>query len=918
MKNRVHNPVSKYFAPFIAAAIAFADVLAAPKGEQINLSNYGCLELDRADATIQPVVFYPGWISRGPLGGWKPEKDNRRHWHFLDRASKVPTIDGWGEYETCGERALNVAYAWKKRAEVELIGACASVTLPVKSYAGGSVVANGIAHPLPAEWRNKSFLWDGCATNLVFRDAAGRERFRLEAAAPGYQCHLQDNRQWHGKDFSLRMKFPSVKSARPATEVLTSFRVVMPEAFDFTTQPHTIQAGEEWIEMSSSWWIQPGSALDFSKFRGSAGPAGKYGYPVCRDGHFEFERLPGVPQRFYGCNIVSSANFPDLDIADVFAANFARIGYNSMRFHHHDGGFSAGPDGKLNEGNMQKFDRLFAACKSHGIYMTTDLYVSRRPLWRDLGFDRDGRCTDIGYYKALVHFNEKAYADLIAYSRAFLNHVNPHTGLRYADDPALGWISLINEGNLGGGCAGGVKALKAIPECMTAWKSYLEKLALTEPEAAKIPPVIPDNLHQTRDNYAQIVFLRFLAERETLLARRLKRFLREEMKCRALITDMNVSFDTALYELVRHGEYDYVDNHFYVDHPNFLEKSWRLPSRCPNANPFHGRARGSRAIFSSRILGMPFTVSEYNYSGPGRFRGVGGIATAALAALQDWDALWRFAWSHHSKGMKTTKPMNYFDMSGDPLSLASERASVCLFLRRDLDALKETYALVLSPEKVRDQREGPAFDKVPWSWCAWHARSGSFIGKDPPTDWRLAGTFPEFIGKTDAEVAADLKGLPCGGGAVEVTDDGRFILRTARTAGGFAENGAIDAGDFRARLEDAAATVWASSLEAKPIRASSHLLVSHLTDVQNTGIQYADKSLRILMKWGTLPHLMRKGKAYVSVTCAPGDWKVYALESTGRRRGEVPCSYAGGVLSFTADTARERENATYLYELVRE
>ena len=32
------------------------------------------------------------------------------------------------------------------------------------------------------------------------------------------------------------------------------------------------------------------------------------------------------------------------------------------------------------------------------------------------------------------------------------------------------------------------------------------------------------------------------------------------------------------------AEYDYVDDHFYVDHPHFLEQDWRLPSRCPTVN----------------------------------------------------------------------------------------------------------------------------------------------------------------------------------------------------------------------------------------------------------------------------------------------------------------------------------------------
>ena len=36
------------------------------------------------------------------------------------------------------------------------------------------------------------------------------------------------------------------------------------------------------------------------------------------------------------------------------------------------------------------------------------------------------------------------------------------------------------------------------------------------------------------------------------------------------------------------------------------------------------------------------------------------------------------------------------------------------------------------------------------------------------------------------------------------------------------------------------ATVWASSLDGAPLRVSRRILVTHLTDVQNTGAEYAD------------------------------------------------------------------------------
>ena len=52
-------------------------------------------------------------------------------------------------------------------------------------------------------------------------------------------------------------------------------------------------------------------------------------------------------------------------------------------------------------------------------------------------------------YKMAVHVNERAFEDFKDFSRALLDHVNPYTKLRYADDPALAWLSLVNEDNPG-------------------------------------------------------------------------------------------------------------------------------------------------------------------------------------------------------------------------------------------------------------------------------------------------------------------------------------------------------------------------------------------------------------------------------------------------------------------------------------
>ena len=89
--------------------------------------------------------------------------------------------------------------------------------------------------------------------------------------------------------------------------------------------------------------------------------------------------------------------------------------------------------------------------------------------------------------------------------------------------------------------------------------------------------------------------------------------------CKALLSNDN---DGAF-----HGEgegltprYDYVDNHFYIDLPKFLERSWSLPSRRDNVNPIK---KGEPEIFNkgwAKGSSKPYTITEWNFAGPGRYR----------------------------------------------------------------------------------------------------------------------------------------------------------------------------------------------------------------------------------------------------------------------------------------------------------
>lgn len=732
-------------------------------------------------------------------------------------------------------------------------------------------------------------------------------------------------------------------------------------------QPVTITAGPDWIPLKLELDIQAGTALDFSKMGFQDPPAGKHGRIIARaDGQFAFEKNPNIPRRFYGVNLCFSGQYMTHEEADRLADRLMRLGYNTVRLHHYEGLLAQGrPDtSDFDPSQIDKLDYLVSALARRGIYITTDLFTSRPVTFREIGEDKDGP-VGMDHFKILVPVHPGAWENWKRFSRALLGHVNPYTKRAWAEEPALAWLSLINEGNYGNFFSD----LRSIPQWISEWNSWLlgrysgrEALARAwggelkdEEDAAHGSVQFPDRLTagtaRARDCHL------FLAAVEGHMVERMKDFLRKEMGCKALITNCNswTNFPTSQGP---RRLYDYVDDHYYIDHPNFLQKPWQLPSRCPNNSPVAAGATGGRDRVFTRLFDKPFTITEYNYSAPGRFRGVGGILTGAMGALQGWAGIWRFAYSHSHDSLFAPARMDYFDMVSDPLGQASERASLCLFTRGDMKPAPHSIAVTMTPADL----EFPP-SKIPalaprWHWAAWLTRIGTQVVAVPqaalpfsavlPLGWKTAPSdYPAAKPASDLnpyasdneKILALLEGVAIlknpgiadpsrnvfTSETGEITLDGPrdvMVLDTARTAGGFAPvSGAIRTrdGGLSITISGVDATVWVSSLDDQPLGRSGRLLVTHLTDLQNADIRYAEEERRTLLDWGRLPHLVRAGKAAIEIRLkGAGKFKVWALSTSGRRTAVVKSTARGDLLSFDADVAGDPSNgARMLYEIAR-
>ena len=80
-----------------------------------------------------------------------------------------------------------------------------------------------------------------------------------------------------------------------------------------------------------------------------------------------------------------------------------------------------------------------------------------------------------GQFKHLAPVHAGAFSNWCAFASAWLNHTNAFTGVRFADDPALITVALINEGNLDNGA--GPEPFVSLPCWKERWTAWLAERA---------------------------------------------------------------------------------------------------------------------------------------------------------------------------------------------------------------------------------------------------------------------------------------------------------------------------------------------------------------------------------------------------------------------------------------------------------
>jgi hypothetical protein len=426
-------------------------------------------------------------------------------------------------------------------------------------------------------------------------------------------------------------------------------------------------------------------------------------------------------------------------------------------------------------------------------------------------------------------------------------------------------------------------------------------------EAGTVPPAPPAAGPAGRD------WVAFLLDAEGRYLRAMRDYVKNDLGARANVTCSQASYG-GLGGLWRESGSDYTDMHAYWDHPHFPHRpwdpaDWRIPNRPMTRDREGGTLPG---LARYRLDGKPFTVSEYNHPAPNDYQAEGLPMLAAFAALQDWDGIYLFDYNDRRDSWAADRVRGFFAVASNPAKMALFPAAARIFLRGDVPPAAGALRLDVPAGGVADQLTRATPDiRAPWD-------AVGVAPRDALTH-RLSVRFVEGKGApTLARPAAAAGPGPLRWEGVG-TDRALFTADSARSKlmVGFLGGRAAELPGWRVevpRAGPAFAVLALTSLDGEPTERSRSLLLTAVGRVENPGMGWDARRTTVGRAWGTGPVRAEGVAAAVRVATQHRAAAVYALDTTGRRRGRVEARMADGGVTFDVGPAHQ----TLWYEIAAE
>ena len=417
---------------------------------------------------------------------------------------------------------------------------------------------------------------------------------------------------------------------------------------------------------------------------------------------------------------------------------------------------------------------------------------------------------------------------------------------------------------------------------------------------------------------AQRDWIRFLWDDEERYWTGMARYLRDDLRVRALIIGTQVGFSPAPIQ----AELDVVDNHAYWQHPRFPHTQWDPVDWSVADIPMAGTVDGGEIarLALQRVAGKPSVVSEYNHPAPNTFSSEAFLLVCAYAAMQDWDGVFAFDYGDTRDDWDSKRIVGFFPIDQDPAKMVTLPAAAALFRRGDVSPLpvsiQAAFSLDAAVDRVRTS--GPALQGDEFGVGradALREAVGIAMSDAAAPSSPAPPPLPGSYVSQGRELTWDSRG---GKGAVTV-DTPRSKAVIGYVIGRTFDLDGIQIAPGATMQDWAAITLTAmgggspTSSTPKSLQAPGRILVTATGFVQNTGMGWKNgEHATVGRDWGRAPTLMEDIPATITLPVAARRMEAFALDERGQRREKLPVIDNGGKASIRIGAG----NPTPWYELV--
>lgn len=698
----------------------------------------------------------------------------------------------------------------------------------------------------------------------------------------------------------------------------------------FISLQHLLQAQENtatWFPFQPKENFAP-SVIDMSSWLDA--PAGKHGVVEQKGSDFVF--ADGTPVKFWGVNIASGWPFVEKEEASRWAQYLAKYGVNSVRFHKFTGpGLTGHVSTQLDENKLKNLDFFSNQLKQNGIYYGWSHIYGHKPRPGDkerlLAYDEVMNAGS-GHLKSstigLVNFAPDLQDLSIELTVNMLNHRNPYTGMRYADDPALHSIELQNEDNIFFATthnwvmaaptykklfqeqfsdwlkakygsheklirAWGAGAIDAWPEFQKdehldkrniyplAHHGYLGKKALSDKRTQK-------RLYDTA---------LFLYETQNKFYERYVKAIRDTGYKGTILASCWQAGDDIAHYYNLHSDYlfGYIDRHNYYG--GGIGGHQLAPGKYESTSMLAAPGSGLLSTGLQAVADRPFVLSEWMAMLPNEWTAESAPIIAAYGmGLQGWDA--SYVYASNEAGMTTVvqAPRHGVYNADNPLQMGLYPALARMIYRGDVQeggpvSVRNVYVPDLAKghlgfnQNISQNQDVKIFEgDVPAATLA--AGKAVVAFPNQPTE-TVPADLSKYWNKATNTITSNTGQLQWHYGQ----DKGYFTINTPGTKGvvGFSEGKAHKLGDVTITTETSFSVVLLTSLEPdKTIGQAKRLLVTTVARARNTGMRYAADEPELIAV-GETPVLLEPVKTELHLQNVRKG-KVNILDHAGRRTGE--------------------------------